>query len=63
MTDYEAKYPQVLELSEDDVVLMHETLSRYEKYRNQGHQVALEELVKFLKREIGYPIKYLIQSN
>ena len=50
--DYEAKYPQVLELSEDDVVLMHETLSRYKKYRNQGHQVALEELVKFLKEKL-----------
>ncbi|HCY46154.1 MAG TPA: hypothetical protein DHU89_05685 [Flavobacteriales bacterium] len=49
---YEAKYPQVLELNEDDVVLMHETLSRYKKHRNQGHQVALEELVKFLKEKL-----------
>ena len=50
--DYEAKYPQVLELNEDDVVLMHETLSRCKKHRNKGHQVALEELVEFLKEKL-----------
>lgn len=50
--DYEAEYPQALELNEDDVVLMHETLNRFKKYRNIGHQLALEELVKYLKEKL-----------
>ena len=52
---YEAKYPQVLELSEDDVVLMHETLSRFKKHRNDGHKIALDELVSFLKTKLEIP--------
>jgi len=31
---------------------MHETLNRLKKHRNIGHQLALEELVKFLKEKL-----------
>ncbi len=50
--DYEAQYPQVIQLNEEDVVLIHETYNRYKKNSSAGHQSALELLVKSLKQKL-----------
>lgn len=47
--DYEAKYPQVVQLNEEDVILIHETINRLRKNNNQGHRNALNLLVESLK--------------
>ncbi len=53
--DYEAKYPQVLQLSEEEVVLIHETLNRSRKYNNPGHREAVRELVQILASKLSVP--------
>lgn len=53
--DYEAQYPQVLQLHEDEIILVHETFNRYKKFRTEGHKEAFSRLVDSLalKLEVG----------
>lgn len=41
---YEPKFPQVMQLSEEQMMLIKETVSRYRANASRGHELALEEL-------------------
>ena len=46
--NYEVVYPAVRQLSEDEMVLIKNTMDRYRKYKNPAHQSAVEVLVSKL---------------
>lgn len=50
--DYEAQYPQVLQLQEDEVILIHETFNRFKKFKTEGHQAAFLQLVSSLAKKL-----------
>jgi len=55
---YEAVYPQVVSLQEDDVILLHESLNRFRKHKNSAHTEALASLVKLMRKKLGVePVK------
>jgi len=47
--NYQPRYPEVLNLAEEDVVLIKQTLLRFTKYNNVAHNEALDALVLKLK--------------
>ena len=50
LADYEPSYPEVRKLSEDDMLLIKNIISRYTKYRNKAHEEAIQQLlVKLMK--------------
>jgi uncharacterized RDD family membrane protein YckC len=53
LEDYEPAYPEVRQLSEEDMLLIKSIISRYRKYRNHAHQEVVEELVQNLSRQLG----------
>jgi uncharacterized RDD family membrane protein YckC len=44
--DYEPQYPEVRRMSEQDMVLIKNTIIRADRYRNDAHETALNELVQ-----------------
>ncbi len=50
--DYEAQYPQVLQLQEEEVVLIHETYNRFKKFKTEGHIAAFDRLVNSLAAKL-----------
>ena len=46
--NYEPQFPEVLQLKEQDVVTIKETLVRAKKYNNEGHRQAVVKLVERL---------------
>lgn len=46
LADYEPSYPEVRKLSEQDMLLIKNVISRYRKYQNQAHREAVNEVVK-----------------
>lgn len=51
--DYEARYPQVVKLSESDMLLIQNVLRRYDKYKNKAHRDALFLLSKKVKAKLN----------
>ena len=49
LSDYEPVYPQVRHLDEPQMLLIKNTLVRYEKYNNPAHEEILHQLVAQLK--------------
>ena len=49
LDDYEPVYPQVIKLSEKDLLFLKKTVERYNKYRNEAHRKAINDLVQKLK--------------
>lgn len=47
--NYEPKYPEVQKLKEDDVVLIKQTLVRFNKYGNEAHRIAVIKLASKLE--------------
>ncbi len=45
LEDYEPTYPEVKQLNEKDLLLIKNTVSRYEEYRNDAHREAINLLV------------------
>jgi len=45
LEDYEPSYPAVKQLSEADMLTIKQVISRYQTYRNDAHQKALQETV------------------
>ena len=45
LDDYEPKYHAVVQLREEDMLLIKETLNRFQTYGNQAHREAVEQLV------------------
>jgi uncharacterized RDD family membrane protein YckC len=48
LADYQLKYPEVRKLSEKDMLLIKNTISRYSAYPNKAHKKVVNELVKRL---------------
>jgi len=48
LDDYEPIYPEVRQLSEQDMLLIKTVISRYQKHRNQAHREVLVDLSKHL---------------
>jgi len=46
--DYEPIYPQIRKMSEQDMLLIKRTISRYNLYKNDAHIIAVNELVNRL---------------
>lgn len=53
LEDYEPSYPEVRQLSEEDMLLIKSIISRYRKHRNQAHQEVVDELVQNLSQQLG----------
>jgi len=51
--DYEPKYPQVRQLSEEDMLQMKTLISRHQRYRNAAHREVVNELVENLVERLG----------
>lgn len=61
--DYEVTYPAVKNLSEQDMLLIKNIISRYAKYNNPAHQSAISELTTKLMTELDikkYPDNKII---
>ena len=52
ISNYEPKYPAVRNFSEQDMLLVKQTLERYRKYKNDAHKQAVLELVEVMKKEL-----------
>ena len=48
--DYEPLYPEVQDLSEEDMLLIKNTINRYYKQKNTAHQKAIRELTVHLQK-------------
>lgn len=51
--DYKAKYPAVLNLTEDEVLVLKDVVERARDYNNRAHQLAVEAAVKKVKHKLG----------
>jgi len=50
--DYEPKFPEVTQLEENDILLLHETYTRYKKNRTKGHSEALLSIASAVKEKL-----------
>ncbi|MEL6945287.1 MAG: RDD family protein [Bacteroidota bacterium] len=53
--DYEPTYPQVRELSEEDMLVIKNTITRYKNHRNEAHREAILQLTKRLEKVLDIP--------
>jgi hypothetical protein len=51
--EYVPKYPQVVNLKEEDVLLIKNTVLRYQRYNNKAHQEGVAILVRRIKELLG----------
>lgn len=52
-SNYEAKYPQVTQLNDEDMVLVKRTLLRNEKHQNLAHSKLVSKLAERLQKELN----------
>lgn len=52
LQDYEPEYPEVRKLSEQDMLLIKNIISRYRKFPNEAHQEVIDDLVQKLQQEL-----------
>lgn len=52
LEDYEITYPNVKNLSEQDMLLIKNIISRYNKYKNEAHQSVVDELTSKVMTEL-----------
>ena len=55
LEDYEPQYPEVKQLSEQDMLLIKNTISRYRLFRNEIHRKVITELVEHLRKVLDLP--------
>ena len=65
--DYEPKFPEITQLDEEDILLIHETYTRYNKDKTKGHTQALEEISSAVKEKLQInsdltPLEFVKQS-
>lgn len=53
MKTYTPTYPQVVNMKEESMLIVKETIERYNKNRNYAHQKALELLVQKMEKELS----------
>ena len=51
--DYTPEFPQVVNLKEDDVLLIKNTVIRFERYKNKSHKASIVTLVSHLQEVLG----------
>ena len=52
LQDYEPEYPEVRRLSEQDMLLIKNIISRYRKYKNEAHQEVVDQLVDKIRHQL-----------
>ncbi len=52
-SNYVPKYPQIVNLKEEDVLLIKNAVLRYERYRNSAHNEALLKLTQHIYKLLG----------
>ncbi|MEM0991622.1 MAG: RDD family protein [Bacteroidota bacterium] len=52
---YEPTYPQVRQLSEQDMLLIKNTIARYQTHRNEAHRAIILQLTKRLEQLLDVP--------
>ncbi len=52
LDDYEVTYPDVKKLSEQDMLLIKNIISRYSKYKNDAHRSVIDELITKIRQEL-----------
>ena len=53
LEDYEPRYPQVKQLSEQDMLLIKNIISRYRTFQNKAHEEVVDELIQRLSQQLG----------
>jgi uncharacterized RDD family membrane protein YckC len=51
--DYEPKYPAIRAFRESDMLLIKQTIDRYNEYKNDSHRDAIEDLVILIKERLN----------
>ena len=54
--DYEPKYPEVLNLSEQDMLFVKRVLDRHKKYKNEAHKQVILDLSEHLAQQLEVPL-------
>ncbi|MEM8907071.1 MAG: RDD family protein [Bacteroidota bacterium] len=57
LDDYEPTYPEVRNLSEEDMLLIKNIISRHRQYKNAAHQEAVDQLIQRLQEVLDLPGK------
>ncbi|HEB62185.1 MAG TPA: RDD family protein [Bacteroidetes bacterium] len=52
LADYQPQYPQVRQLSEEDMLLIKNIISRHRKFKNKAHQEVVRDLVENLTKQL-----------
>ncbi|MCB0736022.1 MAG: RDD family protein [Bacteroidetes bacterium] len=52
LSNYEAKYPQVLQLSEQEMLLLKDVATRYVKFKNAAHDQLLTEAIALVAEKL-----------
>ncbi|WCL82670.1 RDD family protein [Saprospira sp. CCB-QB6] len=53
---YEPKYPEVLQLSEQDMLFVKKVIDRHKKYKNKAHKKVIVELSEHLSQQLEVPL-------
>lgn len=53
---YEPKYPEVLQLSEQDMLFVKKVIDRHKKYKNKAHKKVIIELSEHLSQQLEVPL-------
>lgn len=53
LENYKPQYTDIRNFKEEDMLLIKQTIERYQKYRNQAHREAIMELTEVLKEKLG----------
>jgi len=60
--NHKVRYPEIVQFSEQDMLVIKETIDRYKKYPNYEHKQAIFMLVEKIKEELGIvPLKNKIE--
>jgi uncharacterized protein YaaW (UPF0174 family) len=55
LEDYEPQYPEVRQFSEEDMLLIKNTIARYQRYRNDANRKILQDLATQLALQLEVP--------
>lgn len=59
--NYEPRYPGIAGFAEDDILLIKQTIERYNRYRNKAHDEAMRDLCERIREKLD--IREPIQDN
>jgi len=53
LVNYKPQYLEIKNFKEEDMLLIKQTIERYQKYRNEAHREAITELTNIMKQKLG----------